>query len=155
MCSLKTIQQNNSSVDELNTCFRLLISKAGVSMVQNAALLIQMYEDVINLKLFQTLVVNRKNSDNIETYMMNASEVDQAFRRTSRVMKNTFQKTGKKGKKSSYTPNYWPSLLSSHNNYQEEPMDVDPDPIAFSPRGKSTTSQIPLSTRVLYSSLAA
>src|SRR6266508_3859021 len=40
-------------------------------------------------------------------------------------MKNTFQKTGKKGKKSSYTPNYWPSVSSSHNNYQGEPMDVD------------------------------
>src|SRR6266542_1692001 len=40
-------------------------------------------------------------------------------------MKNTFQKIGKKGKKSSYTPNYWPSLSSSHNNYQGEPMDVD------------------------------
>ena len=40
-------------------------------------------------------------------------------------MKNAFQKTGKKGKKSSYTPNYWPSSSSSRNNYQGEPMDVD------------------------------
>src|SRR6266545_3514512 len=42
-------------------------------------------------------------------------------------MKNAFQKTGKKEKKSSYTPNYWPSLssTSSRNNYQGEPMDVD------------------------------
>src|SRR6266498_5957209 len=42
-------------------------------------------------------------------------------------MKNAFQKTGKKGKKSSYTPNYWPSssTTSSQNNYQGEPMDVD------------------------------
>src|SRR6266545_4504457 len=42
-------------------------------------------------------------------------------------MKNAFQKTGKKGKKSSYTPNYWPSSssTSSRNNYQGEPMDVD------------------------------
>ncbi len=40
-------------------------------------------------------------------------------------MKNAFQKTGKKGKKSPYTPNYWPSLLYSCNNYQGEPMDVD------------------------------
>src|SRR6266496_5090649 len=41
-------------------------------------------------------------------------------------MKNAFQKTGKKGKKSSYTPNYWPSSSnSSHNSYQGEPMDVD------------------------------
>src|SRR6266545_7268745 len=94
-------------------------------MVQNAALLVQMYEDALSLRLFQTLVVNGKNSDNIETYMANASEVDRAFRRTSGVMKNAFQKTGKKGKKS-YTPNYWPSSLnSSRNNYQGEPMDVD------------------------------
>ena len=77
-------------------------------MVQNAALLIQMYEDAINLKLFQTLVVNGKNSDNVETYMVNTSEVDWAFRRTSGVMKNAFQK---KGKKSSYTPNYSVSKL--------------------------------------------
>ena len=76
MHSLKTIQQGNSSVDELNTHFRLLISKAGLSMIQNAALLVQMYEDAISLRLFQTLVVNGKNSDNIETYMANASEVD-------------------------------------------------------------------------------
>ena len=48
-------------------------------MVQNAALLIQMYEDTINPKLFQTLVVNGKNLDNVETYMANASEVDRAF----------------------------------------------------------------------------
>ncbi len=94
-------------------------------MVQNAALLIQMYEDAISPRLFQTLVVNGKNSDNIETYMTNTSEVDQAFQRTSGVMKNAFQKTGKKGKKSSYTPNYWPSLSSFRNNYQGEPMDVD------------------------------
>src|SRR6266540_1996762 len=40
-------------------------------------------------------------------------------------MKNAFQKTGKKGKKPSYTPNYWPSSSSSRNNYQGEPMDVD------------------------------
>src|SRR6266498_5180935 len=42
-------------------------------------------------------------------------------------MKNAFHKTGKKGKKSSYTPNYWPSssTTSSQNNYQGEPMDVD------------------------------
>ncbi len=40
-------------------------------------------------------------------------------------MKNAFQKTGKKGKKSSYTPNYWPSSSSSRNNYQGEPMDVN------------------------------
>ncbi|SRR6266545_5151073 len=39
-------------------------------------------------------------------------------------MKNAFQKTGRKGKKSSYTSNYWPSSLSSHNNYQGEPIDV-------------------------------
>jgi len=76
---LKTIQQGNSSIDELNTRFRLLISKAGLSIVQNAALLVLMYEDAINLRLFQTLVVNGKNSDNIETYIANASEVDQAF----------------------------------------------------------------------------
>ncbi len=94
-------------------------------MVQNAALLIQMYEDAISLRLFQTLVINGKNSDNIETYMANASEVDQAFQQTSGVMKNTFQKTGKKGKKSLYTPIYGPSLSSSRNNYQGEPMDVD------------------------------
>ena len=95
-------------------------------MVQNAALLIQMYEDALSPRLFQTLVVNGKNSDNIETYMANASEVNRAFRRTSGVMKNAFQKTGKKGKKSSYTPNYWPSSSnSSCNNYQGEPMDVD------------------------------
>src|SRR6266511_4050309 len=40
-------------------------------------------------------------------------------------MKNAFQKIGKKGKKSSYTPNYWPSSSSSQNNYQGEPIDVD------------------------------
>jgi len=48
-------------------------------MTQNAALLVQMYENVISPRLFQTLVVNRKNLDNIETYMANASEVDRAF----------------------------------------------------------------------------
>src|SRR6266540_1423257 len=96
MCQLKQIQQQNGSVDELNTHFRLLISKAGLDMVQNAALLVQMYEDALSPRLFQTLVVNGKNSDNIETYMANASEVDRAFRRTSGVMKNAFQKTGKK-----------------------------------------------------------
>ncbi len=79
MHSLKNIRQGNSSVDELNTHFRLLISKAGLSMIQNAALLVQMYEDTISLRLFQTLVINGKNSDNIETYMANASEVNQAF----------------------------------------------------------------------------
>src|SRR6266498_161821 len=127
MRHLKSIRQQNGSVNELNTRFRLLILKAGLDMVQNAALLIQMYEDALSPRLFQTLVVNGKNSDNIETYMANASEVDRAFRRTSGVMKNAFQKTGKKGKKSSYTPNYWPSLsnTSSRNKYQGEPMDVD------------------------------
>src|SRR6266511_1838597 len=125
MRQLKQIRQQNGSVDELNTRFRLLISKAGLDMVQNAALLVQMYEDALSPRLFQTLVVNGKNSDNIETYMANASEVDRAFRRTSGVMKNAFQKTGKKGKKSSYTPNYWPSSSNSRNNYQGEPMDVD------------------------------
>ena len=45
-------------------------------MVQNAALLVQMYEDTISPSLFQTLMVNGKNSDNIETYMANTSEVD-------------------------------------------------------------------------------
>src|SRR6266545_3203854 len=126
MRQLKQIRQQNGSVNELNTRFRLLISKAGLDMIQNAALLVQMYEDALSLRLFQTLVVNGKNSDNIETYMANTSEVDRAFRRTSGVMKNAFQKTGKKGKKSSYTPNYWPSSSnsSSHNNYQGEPMDV-------------------------------
>ena len=94
-------------------------------MVQNAALLVQMYEDAISPRLFQTLVVNGKDLDNIKTYMANTSEVDRAFRRTSGDMKNAFQKTGKKGKKSSYTPNYWPSSSSSRNNYQGEPMDVD------------------------------
>ncbi len=79
MRSLKAIKQNNGSVDELNTRFRLLISKAGLDMVQNAALLVQMYEDAISPRLFQILVVNGKNSDNIETYMANASEVDRAF----------------------------------------------------------------------------
>src|SRR6266508_808336 len=127
MRQLKQIRQQNGSVDELNTRFRLLISKAGLDMVQNAALLVQMYEDALSPRLFQTLVVNGKNSDNIETYMANASEVNRAFRRTSGVMKFAFQKTGKKGKKSSYTPNYWPSssTTSSRNNYQGEPMDVD------------------------------
>src|SRR6266540_689708 len=126
MRQLKQIRQQNGSVDELNTRFRLLISKAGLDIVQNAALLVQMYEDALSPRLFQTLVVNGKNSDNIETYMANASEVDRAFRRTSGVMKNAFQKTGKKGKKSSYIPNYWPSSSnSSRNNYQGEPMDVD------------------------------
>src|SRR6266508_1873282 len=125
MRQLKQIRQQNGSVDELNTRFRLLISKAGLDMVQNAALLVQMYEDALSPRLFQILVVNGKNSDNIETYMANASEVNRAFRRTSGVMKNAFQKTGKKGKKSSYTPNYWPSSSNSRNNYQGEPMDVD------------------------------
>jgi len=127
MRHLKSIRQQNGSVDELNTHFRLLISKAGLDMVQNATLLVQMYEDALSLRLFQTLVVNGKNSDNIKMYMANASEVDQAFRRTSGVMKNAFQKTGKKGKKSSYTPNYWPSssTTSARNNYQGEPMDVN------------------------------
>ena len=67
-------------------------------MVQNAALLVQMYEDALSPRLFQTLVVNGENSNNIETYMANASEVNRAFQRTSGVMKNAFQKTGKKGK---------------------------------------------------------
>ncbi len=100
------------------------ISKAGLDMIQNATLLVQMYEDTISPRLFQTSVVNGKNLDNVETYMMNTSEVDRAFRRTSGVMKNAFQKTGKKGKKSSYSPIYWPSSSSSCN-YQGEPMDVD------------------------------
>ena len=127
MRQLKSIRQQNGSVDELNTCFRLLISKAGLDMVQNAALLVQMYEDTISPSLFQTLMVNGKNSNNIEAYMANASEVDRAFQQTSGVMKNTFQKTGTKGKKPSYTPNYWPSssATSARNNYQGEPMDVD------------------------------
>ncbi len=124
MRSLKNIRQGNGSIDELNTRFRLLISKAGLDITQNAALLVQMYEDAINPRLFQTLVVNGKSSDNVETYMTNASTVDQAFRRTSGVMKNAFQKTGKKGRKPSYTPNHWPSS-SSPRNYQGEPMDVD------------------------------
>src|SRR6266498_5953778 len=127
MQALKAIRQQNGSVDELNTRFRLLISKAGIDMVQNTALLVQMYEDAISPRLFQILVVNGKNSDNIEMYMANASEVNRAFRQTSGVMKTAFQKTGKKGKKPSYTPNYWPSssATSSQNNYQGEPMDVD------------------------------
>ncbi len=128
MRHLKSIWQQNGSVDELNTRFRLFISKAGLDMVQNAALLIQMYEDALSPRLFQTLVVNGKNSDNIEMYMANISEIDRAFQWTSGVMKNAFQKTGKKGKKSSYAPNYWPSSssTSSQNNYyQGEPMDVD------------------------------
>ena len=75
MQSIKAIKQNNDSIDELNTRFRLLISKAGLDMVQNATLLVQIYEDAISPRLFQTLVVNGKNSDNIETYMVNASEV--------------------------------------------------------------------------------
>ncbi len=45
-------------------------------MVQNAALLIQMYEDALSPRHFQILVVNGKNSDNIEMYMANTSEVD-------------------------------------------------------------------------------
>src|SRR6266511_3143311 len=76
MRQLKQIRQQNGSVDELNTRFRLLISKAGLDMVQNATLLVQMYEDALSPRLFQTLMVNGKNSDNIETYMANTSEVD-------------------------------------------------------------------------------
>ncbi len=76
MQQLKSIRQQNGSVDELNTRFRLLISKAGLDMVQNAVLLIQIYEDALSPRLFQTLVVNGKNSDNIETYMANTSEVN-------------------------------------------------------------------------------
>jgi len=34
-------------------------------------------------------------------------------------------------------------------------LKTHPDPIAFSPDGKSTISQVPFSTRVLYSSVAA
>ena len=48
MRSLKNICQGNGSIDELNTRFRLLISKAGLDITQNAALLVQMYEDAIN-----------------------------------------------------------------------------------------------------------
>src|SRR6266511_619470 len=59
--TLKSIRQQNGSVDKLNTRFRLLISKAGLDMVQNATLLVQMYEDAISPRLFQTLVVNGKN----------------------------------------------------------------------------------------------
>ncbi len=76
---LKTIQQNNGSINNLNTQFRLLILKTGLDMIQNAALLIQMYEDAISPRLFQTLVVNGKNLDNVKTYIMNASIVDRAF----------------------------------------------------------------------------
>ncbi len=76
MGQLKSIRQQKGSVNELNTRFRLLISKAGLDMVQNAALLVQMYKDAISPRLFQTLVVNGKNSNNIEMYMANASEVD-------------------------------------------------------------------------------
>ena len=38
MRSLKAIKQNNGSVNELNTHFRLLILKAGLDMFQNATL---------------------------------------------------------------------------------------------------------------------
>ena len=50
-----------------------------LSMIQNAALLIEMYEDAISPRLFQNLLVNGKNLDNIKTYMANALEVDWAF----------------------------------------------------------------------------
>ncbi len=53
MRQLKSIRQQNGSVDELNTRFRLLILKAGLDMVQNAALLVQMYEDALSPRLME------------------------------------------------------------------------------------------------------
>jgi len=91
MTQLQNIQQEKNSIDELNTNFCLLIQKAGLDILTNAALLIQMYERVLNPQLFFTMVVGGKNSTALETYMKNASEVDCAYCQTTSVMSNTFK----------------------------------------------------------------
>src|SRR6266704_535095 len=99
---LQNIQQGKGSVDELNIRFHFLIQKAGLDQTNNAVLLVQMYEDAISPALFRMLVTNQKNDAVLDTYMQNASATDQAYRRTTTTMKNTFQKH--KGKCS---PNYY------------------------------------------------
>jgi len=119
MTQLQNIQQGKGSIDELNTKFRLLIQKAGLDMMTNAALLIQMYERAINPQLFRTMVVGGKNSTALETYMKNASEVDRAYRRTTSVMSNAFKRNAKKrGQKQQ---SFWPSSQGNGDT----PMDVD------------------------------
>jgi len=106
-------------IDKLNTKFRLLIQKTGLDILTNAALLIQMYERAINPHLFHTIVVRRKNSTSLETYMKNASEVDCAYRQTTSVMSNTFKRNTKKGGQKQQS--FWPSSQGNGDT----PMDVN------------------------------
>ena len=119
MTQLQNIQQGKNSIDELNTKFRLLIQKAGLNMVTNAALLIQMYERAMNPQLFRTMVVGGKNSPILETYMKNASEVDRAYHQTTNVMSNAFKRNAKKGGQKQQS--FWPSSRGNG----DVPMDVD------------------------------
>jgi len=45
MTQLQNIRQGKNSIYELNTKFRLLVQKAGLDILTNAALLIQMYSE--------------------------------------------------------------------------------------------------------------
>ena len=118
MMQLQNIRQGKNS-DELNTNFRLLIQKAGLDMMRNAALLIQMYKRPINPQLFHTMIVGGKNSIILEIYMKNASEVDHAYRCTTSVMSNAFKWNVKKGGQKQQS--FWPSSQGNGDT----PMDID------------------------------
>ena len=119
---LQTIQQGKNSIDELNTKFRLLVQKAGLSITNNAALLIQMYEKAINSGLLHTIVVGGKNATTQDTYMKNTSEVDRVYWQTTSVMSHAFKKNKGKG---SQKQTFWPSSSSSSQTNGDTPMDVD------------------------------
>ena len=118
MQELQKIRQGKTSVDKLNTKFRLLIQKAGLNATTNASMLIQLYEQAISREIVRQIIISG-SPDNLDEWMRKASELDNAFRRANRLFASAITKQPYRG----FKPRFNHSFQKRES--QGEPMDID------------------------------
>src|SRR6266571_9091224 len=112
MNHLQTIRQGKEPIDVMSTKFCLLLSKANIDLAHNITLQIQMYKKAINPNIYRQIILNGTVPVTLDAYMLQASEIDRAFKLMN--IRSAF--TNYKGKGNGKSNFSWqPSSSRSHN----------------------------------------
>lgn len=110
--------QNKMSVDNLNTCFKLLIQKAGLNIATNADILIYLYKSAINWEIVKQIILSNP-PDNLNDWMKKALELDNAYKWANKPFANAISGSSRKP----FKPQFNPQISQRHD--QGEPMDIN------------------------------
>jgi len=120
---LQHIKQGKNGVDELNTKFRMLMAKAGLHIIVNNMMLTQLYEQALDRRIAQQIILNGV-PETLDEWMRKASTMDSAYKGANQLFSNGIQHQNKN--QGTFKPRFYSNASSSKNdNYRGEPMDID------------------------------